>query len=193
MRKEMKRVLTVAAIVSSLIIAGGCAKQPVKSPEAAKPAPAAPAAPAATAAKPDVGAGMGKEESLTDTAYRGDIDLAISEGRTSAGLFPVYFDFDRSNIRDDQQNRAVSNGGFMKDNASVRLRIEGNCDERGTSEYNLALGERRAMSAKKFLLDMGVAADRMDTISYGEERPLSFGRDDLSWSLNRRADFVVIK
>lgn len=190
MRKEMKRVLAVAAIVSSLIIAGGCAKQPVKAPEAAKPSPA-PAV--VTAPKPDVGAGMGKEESLTDTAWRGDIDLAISEGRTSAGLFPVYFDFDRSNIRDDQQNRAVSNGGFMKDNASARIRIEGNCDERGTSEYNLALGERRAMSAKKFLLDMGVAAARMDTISYGEERPLSFGRDDLSWSLNRRADFVAIK
>ncbi len=188
MRKEMKRVLTVAAIVSSLLLAGGCAKQPVKTaPDAGKPAPAA------TAPKPDVGSGPGKEEALTDTAYRGDIDLAISEGRTSAGFFPVYFDFDRSNIRDDQQNRAANNGNAMKDNAASRLRIEGNCDERGTSEYNLALGERRAMSAKKFLLDMGVAADRMETISYGEERPLSFGRDELSWSLNRRADFVIIK
>jgi len=108
-------------------------------------------------------------------------------------MLPVYFDFDKSNIRPDQQPRLKKNGEFLLANPSVRIRIEGNCDERGTNEYNMALGERRALAAKKFLVNMGVAASRMDTISYGEERPLNYGHDELAWSQNRRDDFVIVR
>ncbi len=118
---------------------------------------------------------------------------SVSEGRTSGPMLPVYFDFDASNIRQDQVSRAIANGDFLKANADIMIKIEGNCDPRGTNEYNMALGERRAISAKKYLVDLGVAADRMNTISYGEERILLHGHDELSWAQNRRADFVIVK
>jgi len=82
---------------------------------------------------------------------------------------------------------------FLKNNPDIRIRIEGNCDERGTSEYNLALGERRADSAAKFLVSLGISPDRIETISYGEERPLALGHSEEAWAQNRRDDFVVIE
>jgi len=113
------------------------------------------------------------------------------EGRTSAPLLPVYFDFDKSNIKEDQRGRIEKNAAFLKQNQAVKIRIEGNCDERGTNEYNMALGERRALSAKKYLMNLGVHEDRMHTISFGEEKPLLHGHDEYSWAQNRRDDFVL--
>ena len=81
---------------------------------------------------------------------------------------------------------------FLKDSPDVHIRIEGNCDERGTNEYNLALGERRANSAAKFLISLGISPDRVETISYGEERPLASGYGEGAWAQNRRDDFTVI-
>jgi peptidoglycan-associated lipoprotein len=129
---------------------------------------------------------MGKPESLDSPALP-----AISEGRTSAPMLPVYFDFDSSSIRDDQVSRMKAN--FLKENEDVTIRIEGNCDPRGTNEYNMALGERRALSAKKFLVDLGIDAARITTISFGEERILLHGHDELSWAQNRRDDFVIMQ
>lgn len=131
--------------------------------------------------------GAGPEESL-DTQSSG-----ISEGRTSAPMLPVYFDFDASKIRGDQVPRIKANADFLKKNDDVQIRIEGNCDPRGTKEYNLALGERRALAAKKYLANMGVPSARMTTVSYGEERMLLKGQDELSWAQNRRDDFVITK
>ena len=82
---------------------------------------------------------------------------------------------------------------FVKDNPNVRIRIEGNCDERGTNEYNLALGERRAESAKNFLLSLGISPDRIETISYGEERPVDPGHNDEAWAKNRNDQFTLNK
>lgn len=191
MKKELKRFFGVVAIACAVsLFAFGCAKQVALDPGApAEPVVTEETKPTHTPWEPaDSWPGPAEEESLDDTA-----DLAILEGRTSGPLLPVYYDFDRSNIRPEQEERLVSNGTYMLDNPGVRVRIEGNTDERGTREYNLALGERRSMSAKKYLVDLGVAADRMETLSYGEERPISFGRDELSWSLNRRSDFVILK
>ncbi len=106
---------------------------------------------------------------------------------------PVYFDFDKSFIRSEYRPVLREKAGFLKDNANVRIRIEGNCDERGTNEYNLALGERRAESAKNFLLSLGISPDRIEAISYGEERPLAVGHSEDSWAQNRRDDFVIMK
>lgn len=117
---------------------------------------------------------------------------AVLEGRTSGPMLPVYFDFDRSNIRDDQAQRLEANAAFLKENPGITVRVEGNCDERGTNEYNMALGDRRAMSAKKYLMNLGVSSTQLDTISFGEEKPLGFGQNELSWSQNRRDDFVVV-
>jgi peptidoglycan-associated lipoprotein len=117
----------------------------------------------------------------------------VLEGRTSSPMLPVYFDFDKSNIREDQRPRVTKNADYLKENPAVKVRIEGNCDERGTSEYNMALGERRAQSAKKYLMNLGIHEDRMHTISFGEEKPLLRGHDEYSWAQNRRDDFVIVK
>jgi len=105
---------------------------------------------------------------------------------------PIYFDFDKSFIKLEYRAVLKSKAEFLKDNPNIHIRIEGNCDERGTNEYNLALGERRANSAAKFLISLGIAADRIESISYGEERPLTVGRGEGAWSQNRRDDFTVI-
>lgn len=164
------RAMLPALMILSLVLFSGCADK--KTDEAMKPS-------ADTAA-------MGKEESL---ASKG---IGISEGRTSEGMLPVYFDFDMSGIRQDQISRIQVNGDFLKGN-DVKIRIEGNCDPRGTNEYNMALGERRALSAKKYLVTLGVAEDRLTTVSYGEERLLVHGQDELSFAQNRRDDFVIIE
>ncbi len=129
---------------------------------------------------------IGEPESL-DTPSQ----PSISEGRTSAPMLPIYFDFDKSNIREDQVSRAIVNADFLKENPEVVIRIEGNCDPRGTKEYNMALGERRAQSAKKYIENLGVEGSRMTTISFGEERILLHGHDELSYAQNRRDDFVI--
>jgi peptidoglycan-associated lipoprotein len=105
----------------------------------------------------------------------------------------IYFDFDRSFIRSEYRPVLEKKAKFLKEFPEYNLRIEGNCDERGTNEYNLALGERRADSAKNYLISSGVSPDRIDTISYGEERPLALGHNEESWAQNRRDDFVLIK
>ena len=104
----------------------------------------------------------------------------------------IYFDFDKSFIRLEDRPVLKEKAEFLKDNPNVRIMIEGNCDERGTNEYNLALGERRANSAAKFLISLGISPDRIETISYGEERPLALGHGEGAWAQNRRDDFVVI-
>jgi peptidoglycan-associated lipoprotein len=137
--------------------------------------------------------GAGPAESLeSQPLEKGGMIGTVEGSRTSTGLLPVYFDFDKSVIRPDQVERAEANAAFMKNNA-YKVQIEGNCDERGTNEYNMALGERRAMSAKKYLVNLGVDPNRLNTISYGEERPVNFGHDELSWSQNRRDDFVIVE
>ena len=130
---------------------------------------------------------MGPSESL-DSA-----NIGVMEGRTSPGMKPVYFDFDKSNIRKDMVASMQVNADFMKKNAKSAFRIEGNCDPRGTNEYNMALGERRALAAKKYLVNLGIADAGLSTISYGEERILVQGQDEASYAQNRRDDFVIVK
>jgi peptidoglycan-associated lipoprotein len=119
--------------------------------------------------------------------------LGISEGRTTEGMLPVYFDFDSSDVRKDQVSRIQVNADFINKNTKYEIRIEGNCDPRGTNEYNMALGERRALAAKKYLVNLGVSEARLSTVSYGEERLLVQGEDETSWAQNRRDDFVVVQ
>jgi peptidoglycan-associated lipoprotein len=114
-----------------------------------------------------------------------------THGRSSAQMLSVYYDFDQSSIRRDQISKMENNSAYLKKNPRATVVIEGNCDERGTKEYNLALGERRAMSAKRYLISLGIPASRIRTVSYGAERPLFFGTEEADYSLNRRADFVL--
>ena len=169
-----RRSLFLAAVLVLFlgIMMSGCAKKAVETPK--------------TMGEKET---MGPEESLDTEASASN----IMEGRTSGPMLPVYFDFDSSKIRQDQVERIEGNGDFLKKNPEVHIRIEGNCDPRGTNEYNLALGERRALSAKRYLANLGVDGSRMDTISFGEEKLLLFGHDEISWAQNRRDDFVIVK
>jgi peptidoglycan-associated lipoprotein len=108
-------------------------------------------------------------------------------------LDPIHFDFDKSNLRPDAIETLNKNAEALKKNPEMKVRIEGNCDERGTSEYNMALGDRRAVSAMKYLETLGIAADRMTAISYGKEKPSCAEHDEACWSKNRRDDFNVLK
>ena len=105
------------------------------------------------------------------------------------GLEPVYFDYDQAVIRDDQRATIGSNANAIKSMGLGKVTVEGHCDERGSDEYNLALGERRANAVKQYLVDSGVSA-AVDTVSYGESRPAVQGSDESAWRMNRRAEFV---
>jgi peptidoglycan-associated lipoprotein len=111
------------------------------------------------------------------------------EGQVTT-LQDVFFDYDRYNLRDDARRTLDNNAKFLLANQSTRLLLEGHCDERGTVEYNLALGERRAQSARSYLIEFGVDQGRLSTISYGEERPFAQGHGEEAWSQNRRVHFV---
>lgn len=110
---------------------------------------------------------------------------------TSAGLQKIHFDFDKSNIKPEFEPVLKSNADWMQKNAASKVTIEGHCDERGSIEYNVALGDRRANSAKGYLKKLGVAEDKMSTISYGKERPVCTQHDESCWWQNRRDEFVA--
>ena len=103
----------------------------------------------------------------------------------------IFYDYDKSNIRNDQRATLQKQAEWLKRYPQVQITLEGHCDERGTREYNLALGERRANSAKDFLVANGIAANRVRVISYGKERPVALGHDEASWAQNRRAVSVI--
>jgi len=195
MRKTLWLMLIVAIAVGLAFSVSGCGKKKVTAEEEMG------ATVGETAPKPgEPGyekiyeeSMAAKEESLEAQAAMMEKDQQVLEGRTSAPLLPIYFDFDKSNIREDQRARIEKNAAFLKQNKGAKVRIEGNCDERGTNEYNMALGERRALSAKKYLKNLGIHEDRMHTISFGEEKPLLHGHDEYSWAQNRRDDLVLIK
>src|SRR5690242_6540716 len=105
----------------------------------------------------------------------------------------AYFDYDKADIRPDTRSALTETAGFLKSYPQVKVMIEGHCDERGSTEYNLALGDRRAQAAKDFLVSLGVGSDRMQTVSYGKERPFCTGHDDQCWQQNRRGHFVMAK
>ncbi|OHC74648.1 MAG: peptidoglycan-associated lipoprotein [Rhodospirillales bacterium RIFCSPLOWO2_01_FULL_65_14] len=103
----------------------------------------------------------------------------------------VFFDFDKFNLKPDARKTLEKQAAWLKANPSVRVTVEGHCDERGTREYNLALGERRANSAKDYLVSLGVNPGRLKTISYGKERPVAMGSNEAAWTQNRRSVTVV--
>lgn len=103
----------------------------------------------------------------------------------------VYFDYDKSNIRSDQRGTITDNAELLSKYETVKIKIEGHCDERGSNEYNIALGERRAASTKRFLVEYGISSSRIETVSFGEERPAQTGHNETAWSKNRRCEFVI--
>ena len=119
------------------------------------------------------------------------IEFVEPPAEDKAVLKPVYFDYDKSNIRPEYQPVLEGISRWMAKKTDRQLLVEGHCDERGTDEYNLALGERRALAVRRYLVALGVAADRLHTISYGEEKPADPASTEAAWAKNRRAEFKV--
>ncbi|MDU0459567.1 MAG: peptidoglycan-associated lipoprotein Pal [Geobacteraceae bacterium] len=118
----------------------------------------------------------------------------VKEAESQPAIERIYFSFDSSDLSKEARDTLVRNEQILANmQKNVRLRIEGNCDQRGSAEYNLALGERRAKAAANYLINMGVNPEMLSTISYGKERPAVQGNDENSWSKNRRDEFVVVK
>ncbi len=106
-------------------------------------------------------------------------------------LGDVFYDLDKSELRQDAVEQLKTNANWLQESAGRKVVIEGHCDERGTNEYNLALGERRANSARDYLVHVGIEPARLKTVSYGEERPFAVGHNEEAWAQNRRAHFIA--
>ncbi len=114
---------------------------------------------------------------------------ALNPGGRIAEMDTIYFDYDKAGIRKDQLDRVEKNLKYLKDHPELKVMVEGHCDERGTTEYNLALGERRAKTVREYLVRNGIDASRIMVLSKGEESPAAQGNDESAWSQNRRAEF----
>jgi peptidoglycan-associated lipoprotein len=174
--KVRSSLLLVIILSISMLALWGCPKKAevTAAPEAQKEVAPAEKPAVAEEAKPEA-----KEETKERAAAGAE------------GLQPVYFDFDRSFIRDDARPVMKANAEWLKANPKVKVKIEGNCDERGTKEYNQALGQRRAASAKKYLTDLGISGKRISLISYGKEKPICNEHNEECWQKNRRDDLVA--
>jgi peptidoglycan-associated lipoprotein len=186
----------VATLVLSTALFAGCAKRP------ATTAASAPA-PTGTAATTGATGGAAQQQPSAPPAAAQPPATAAPQAPTAAArpspkeftaipeLKPIYFDFDKYDIRPADAKILDANAQWLKSNANQLVLIEGHCDERGTNEYNLALGERRAKSTMNYLVSQGVQANRITIISYGEERPVCTQKNEECWSKNRRAQFLV--
>lgn len=180
MRQTGWNVSTLIALglVASAWLLTGCPKQATKPSEMPSASSAPPPAPAPKAEAPPI-----------ETPSVGEQEIA-GAGTPITAMKTVYFDYDKSEIREDMKPVLQADADWLSTNTAVKVQIEGHCDERGTNEYNLALGQRRADAVKRYLIALGVSAGRLSTISYGEERPVCMQHEESCWHLNRRGQFA---
>jgi peptidoglycan-associated lipoprotein len=183
------RMLSSMIIFSGVIGLAGCSSTTNPEPPAAAAATPAPAESKKKLDSSKTTESTTKEpaSSSLDALQRGDSTATPA----SSPLKDVYFDFDRYDLRADARELLKVNSAWLKANPGAQVQIEGHCDDRGTTEYNVALGSRRAESVKDYLVTLGSSADRLSTISYGEEIPVCREHTEECWQQNRRVRFVV--
>jgi peptidoglycan-associated lipoprotein len=194
----MKRVHSLVLMGFGVALVAACAK---KAPEVAPaPQPNADSVAAAERARADSIAAdstrRAQEEAERIARQRAAdsaaaVAAAAAEVRNTLAAM-IHFDFDKSNIRPDDAAALDQKVAILTANPELRIRISGHCDERGSDEYNLALGNRRSTAAKSYLVSHGIDASRIETASYGEERPVAMGHDEDSWAQNRRDEFEIL-
>ena len=186
-----QRSVATLSMLSLLVFAGAChhTKPPVARPTPPTVAPPAPTSTTApTPPEPVVeNQPIPEEPKVNEDLLSGDLDTI----NKNSPFQPVFFALDSSEIDQAGQQALNTDAAILKKYPTWVITLEGHCDERGTAEYNLALGERRAMAAKTYLVSLGIPADRVRTVSYGKEFPFDPGHDEAAWSKNRRAQFVV--
>jgi len=181
-RKVMTGLVAMAFVFSVLFFVTSCAKKQVNISEAVKP----PVEEEVVVVKE-----VPKEEAVVEIIKEVPPELLRQmEGFEATN---IYFDFDKSNLKFEAQEILKKKAAFLRNNPSFAILIGGNCDNRGTEEYNLALGERRADSAKQYLIALGISRDRIKTVSYGELRPADSANNEVAWALNRRDTFKLLK
>jgi peptidoglycan-associated lipoprotein len=176
-------LLGLALLTGGVLLLTGCPKKPevlTAEPRVAAPAPA----PAVKAPEP-------KPEVQPAPAVKPAPAPAVKAPEPR--FADVYFDFDKADLGPDARQALNANVQVLRSNGQLRLTVEGHCDERGTNEYNLALGERRARAVRDYLVAAGIDATRISIISYGKERPFVLGHDESAWKLNRRGHFIVAR
>ena len=197
MKKYRISMITImVAVLVCFLITMGCSKKAIQQGDVsgAQTAPTASTAGAdgsqkvTPVEKPDTKAVQPGEGETKETAP--EKTAAVKEAPV-ADLEDIHFDFDKSVLRPEDREILKGHAGWLMKNADTNVLIEGNCDERGTTEYNLALGERRASEAMKYLVGLGIGKERIAVISYGKERPLDPGHDEAAWAKNRRDHFVI--
>ena len=187
--RSLATLITVAALMTA--VACGKKTPPVARP---MPPPAAPADPGAVPSRPPAPPEPAREpiavppEPVRDDAIS---SASLDDLNKNSPLKPVFFELDSSDVSPANQKALDENAALLKRYTSWAVTVEGHCDERGTAEYNLALGERRAIAARAYLVSLGIAADRLRTVSYGREFPFDPGHDESAFAKNRRAHFVI--
>ena len=169
-----------AACLAVLVIAAGCANKE-KQPDAAVTDRSTGTTQPSTSTTPQT-------SSTTPNTTSSVSGNPLTDPNSILSKRSVYFDFDSNAVKDEYRNMIQAHARYLNDNRSRTIRIEGNCDERGSREYNLALGQRRAEAVKKVMSVLGVQDNRVETVSYGEEKPKNSGHDEAAWAENRRAD-----
>ena len=181
MRKKLWISLALILVIPGLLFTASCAKKAVKEDVAV------------TQPAEDEAAEKARQEELA--RQRAIEEARLKEAAAAArNMFlnaDIHFEFDSSTLLPEAQEILNKKAEWLRNNPDVAATIEGHCDERGTNEYNLALGDRRAASAKTFLVDLGIAGTRLTCISYGEERPVDPGHNEEAWAKNRRAHFTI--
>ena len=188
----------------ALLTFTGCAKQElVRKDDSLAPAATAKVESTATDAKPAATTAQNQAPLVTTrpepTPVREEpiaaknSDAATIAAEVQRQLEKVYFDFDSATLSDAARRSISANAALLTRNPGVKVRVEGNCDERGSDEYNLAIGERRAKAAAQYLQSLGIGAERIATLSYGKEKPADPGHDEAAWAKNRRDEFNVVR
>lgn len=197
-KKMMTGMIVLAFICSSFLLMTSCAKKQIQVSEPVQPATQEVKA-EGDEAKAAEEAKSAAEQEARDEAERQarlrDLKMAqkLADEIRNFEAENIYFAFDSSDLTDESKSALREKGNWLRANGDYSVNISGNCDERGTAEYNLALGERRAHAAKKFLMGLGISENRLATISYGEERPVDPGRNDEAWAKNRNDQFTLTK
>jgi peptidoglycan-associated lipoprotein len=192
-----KTAVFLMAVSCGALLAGGCAKQAmIDSEEPLAPsAVVSPPTKALLQQTPTVEARQSsiEQEVINETAV--PTDSGTRADRTEelkTGLEKIFFNFDSANLSEEARSSLAKDAGLLKKIGKAKVRVEGNCDEKGSDDYNLALGEKRAKEAVQYLISLGIPAERLTAISYGKEKPAAPGHDEASWAKNRRDDLVVI-
>jgi peptidoglycan-associated lipoprotein len=187
--RDVRVWLGVTSLAAALLVFPGCRKkpQPAPQPDLTTSTVTAPA-PVTTDVSPRPSPPVSDPR---PDPLSGELEGANRHAYEQGLLGDIYFDFDRADLTEQARSRLARNAEFLRSRPEFTVIIEGHCDERGTNEYNLALGERRANAAREYLVSLGVSAARLRTVSYGEERPQCQQSNESCWALNRRAHFVL--